>query len=71
MKRPGRRSVPSLLWALTTNSAPLSRPTSGVATRQTRRPARTRRIRVAGASPGGVGAGRGACAGVVPPCRLR
>ena len=32
MNRPGRRSVPSLLWALTTNSAPLSSPTTGVAT---------------------------------------
>ena len=36
VKRPGRRSVPSLLWALTTNSAPLSRPTIGVATRHTK-----------------------------------
>src|SRR4051794_22043072 len=36
VKRPGRRSVPSLLWALITKSAPLSRPTRGVATRHTR-----------------------------------
>ena len=35
VNRPGRRSVPSLLWALTTKSVPTSSPTSGVATRQT------------------------------------